>query len=232
MALFHSPSIVISGLALYLDAANSRSYPGSGTAWNDLSGNNNTATLTNGPVFDSGNQGSFIFDSTNDYAVVSSSSSIPTGSQARSLNIWFYTNSTTWAENVNNLFFYGAGSTGQAFGVDFFTFPSMEFFTWGGAGRDLTWSTTFNQVGWKNLQITYDGSTSVLIYENGILTQSLTLSSATSTPSSNLYIGSVNPSIGSWYFDGRISQVSLYNRALSATEVLQNYNALRGRFGI
>ena len=65
--IYGAPSIVTDGLSLYLDAANTRSYPGSGTAWYDLSGNVNHGTLVNGPTFDSGNAGSIVFDGTNKY---------------------------------------------------------------------------------------------------------------------------------------------------------------------
>lgn len=232
MSVFAGPNTTKSGVVLHLDAANTKSYPGSGTTWYDISGNGNNATLTNGPVYDSTNQGSFTFDSANDTAIVASSASIPVGAAARTVSVWFYTNTTTWANDVNTLFFYGAGSNGQAFGIDMSTFPAMEFFTWGGTGRDLTFNTTFSQVGWKNIQITYNGATSVLIYENGSLTQTLTLSSATSTPSSSMYIGSINPSLISGYYDGKVPQVLVYNRSLSAAEVQQNFQALRGRYGI
>jgi hypothetical protein len=232
MGLAHSPRVVVDGLVLCLDAANIKSYPGTGTIWTDLSGNGNNGTLTNGPTFDSGNSGSLVFDSVDDYVIVTSNASIPYLSSARTVNIWFYTNSSTWVNNVNNLFFYGTGSTGRAFGIDFGSFPQMEMYTWGGAGRDLLWNTTFNEVGWKNICVTYNGSTTILIYENSIFTQTLTLTSACDTLSSNIYIGSINPGINSWYFDGRISSTSVYNRALSAAEISQNFQALRGRYGI
>ena len=66
--MYYGPKIVTSGLVLCLDAANKRSYPGTGTTWTDLSGNSNNGTLTNGPTFSAGNQGSIVFDGTNDYA--------------------------------------------------------------------------------------------------------------------------------------------------------------------
>ena len=71
-----------------------------------------------------------------------------------------------------------------------------------------------------------------MIYENGGFTQTLTLTSACDTLSSNVYIGAINPSVLAAYYDGRISQVSIYNRALSAAEIQQNFNATRKRFGI
>ena len=108
----------------------------------------------------------------------------------------------------------------------------MEIFTWGGAGRDLLFSSSFSQVGWKNISVTYNGLTTILIYENGIYTNTLTLTSATTTPSSNVYIGSLNPSVLGSYFTGSIATTQIYNRALSAQEINQNYNALKSRFGL
>ena len=234
MAIYkNTPPIVTNGLVLHLDAGSRQSYPGSGTTWTDLSGNRNSGSLINGPTFDNTNQGSIVFDGTNDHVLVSSSLSIPTGAAARSVSLWFYTNSSTWATDVNTLFFYGTGTTGNAFGIDFDIYPVMEIFTWGGAGRDLLFSSSFSQVGWKNISVTYNGSTTILIYENGIYTNTLTLTSATTTPSSNVYIGSINPSvIAGSYFTGSIATTQIYNRALSAQEVAQNYNALKARFGL
>ena len=229
----YSSGVVQNGLVLNLDAGKFYSYPKSGTTWTDLSDNGNTGTLVNGPTYSSANGGSIVFDGVDDYVLVSSNASIPYGSTARTVSIWFYTNTTTWANDVNNLFYYGAGSNGASFGIDFSTYPSMEVWTYGGVGRDLTFSTTYSQVGWKNITITYNGSTTILIYENGTFTQTLTLSSACNTPSSGVYIGAINPSIiAGGYYDGRIANTQIYNRALSATEVSQNYNALRSRFGI
>ena len=67
MALGHGPTVVTNGLVLALDAADRNSYPGSGTAWTDISGRGNTGTLTNGPTYSSANGGSIVFDGTNDY---------------------------------------------------------------------------------------------------------------------------------------------------------------------
>ena len=67
MAFNRGPKIVTQGLVLALDAASNNSYPGSGTTWKDLSGNNNTGTLVNGPTFSSANGGTFILDGSNDY---------------------------------------------------------------------------------------------------------------------------------------------------------------------
>ena len=231
--MYTGPNISDNGLVLCLDAANVKSYVSGSTIWNDLSRNGNTGTLINGPSFSSASLGSINFDGIDDYALIPYSPSIPIGSSARSVSLWFYTNSSTWIKDVNTLFFYGSGTNGNAFGIDFDAYPIMEVFTWGGTGRDLLFSSSFAQIGWKNIAVTYNGSTTILIYENGIFTQTLTLSAATTTPASSIYIGAINPSVlaGS-YFTGSISNVQIYNRALSQEEILQNYEGLRSRYGL
>ena len=227
-------NLVTSGLVLDLDAAKVASYPGTGTTWFDISGNNLTGSLVNGPTFTGiGKQAAIVFDGVDDYVLINNFSQLPVSSSSRTINIWFNSNTTTWQGNVNNLFFYGTpGTTGASFGIDFSTYPVMEIYTWGGPGKDLLFSSSFAQTGWANITVTYDGSTSIKIYENGTNTQTLTLSSPCNTGNTNVWIGSINPSYQPWYFDGKISSTQMYNRALSAAEVLQNFNALRGRYGI
>ena len=88
MGLSHSPSLVLSGLTLCLDAANTKSYVGSGTTWTDLSGNSNTGTLTNGPTYSSANGGSIVFDGTNDYATISFNSVFNVTSNPFTVIVW------------------------------------------------------------------------------------------------------------------------------------------------
>ena len=90
MALAHSPRIVRDSLAFYLDAANTKSYPGSGTTWTDISGKGTNATLTNGPTFNSGNIGSIALDGTNDYLLNSNAGVLPDGTDLFTLSIWMY----------------------------------------------------------------------------------------------------------------------------------------------
>jgi hypothetical protein len=233
MSFVHSPKIITEGLVLSLDAGNVKSYAGSGTVWTDKSGYRNNGTLTNGPTFNSSNGGSIVFDGTNDYVQVNNFSQLPVSSSTRTINIWFNPDSSAWEGNVNNLFFYGTtGPNGTAFGIDFDVYPKMEIYTWGGPGKDLIFDTSFAQTGWANITVTYDGSTSIKIYENGTNTQTLTLSSPCNTGNTNVWIGSMDPSYNSWYYSGRISITQIYNRALSTSEVLQNYNATKSRFGL
>ena len=227
MAVGYNPSIVSDGLVFYIDAASSRCYSGSGNTINGLLGGIG-ATLVNGVGFTSANNGSFMLDGTNDY-IAASGTNFPLSNSPRTLNIWYYTKTSTWQADVNNLFWYGtAGSTRQSFGVDFGTYPTMEFYSW---ADDINWNTTASQVGWKNLQIAYDGNLTVRIYELGALVATKTFGAQLNTVlSTNVQIGAITYVPG--YFDSNISQVSMYNRALSEQEILQNFNATRFRYGI
>jgi hypothetical protein len=222
--------IVTNGLVLALDAADRNSYVSGSTTWSDLSGNNNSGSLVNGPTFSSANGGSFAFNGSNNYISVNTAASIPTGATARTVNMWFYTNPSTWQNDVNNLFSYGGAATRTSFGIDFSTYPVMEVWTY---ADDINFSSSFSQTGWKNITVTYNGSTTILIYENGIFTQTKTLAGILNTTANAVTIGAVNPLvIPGLYFTGSIATTQMYNRALSVDEVLQNYNAQKSRFGL
>jgi hypothetical protein len=240
MAYFHSPRIVTDGLVLALDAANAKSYPGSGTVWTDLSGNGNNGTLTNGPTFSSGNGGSIVFDGTNDYvecgALEGSFSSF-------TVFIWFYPTSVSDYENPIDCNYSFNGTTGNIG-------PRLEMYN---SGR-LTWAysdkTNDNDSAygqdvvvsglqgntWHCAAITYVPNMSNTYY-NGLPTG---LSRSTfGTPTG--FVGVMNNiNIGRGFhlggaeriFTGRVSNTLIYNRALTAAEVLQNYNATKGRFGL
>jgi len=225
MGTKYNPSIVRDGLVFAIDAANTRSYSGSGITVNGLVGGIG-GTLINGVGFTSSNNGSFIFDGSDDY-IAASGTNFPLSNSPRTLNIWFYTKSSTWTTNSNNLFWYGTiNSTRQSFALDFDGYPKMEFYTW---ADDILWNTFGPQEGWKNVQVTYDGNTTCRVYEAGILVTTKTLGAQLNTVlSSNVQIGAITSL--SHYFDSNISQVSMYNRALTAQEILQNYNATKKRY--
>jgi hypothetical protein len=220
MSTKYSPKIITNGLVLSLDAANNKSYPGSGTTWTDLSGNNNTGTLTNGPTFNAGNQGSIVFDGTNDYVPIGTSG-FPFGSSAGTLSVWAKTN--TISSGYIWIVSYGTalGSQSRFLGINSSTY------LFGGYGDDINASgvplnTWFNMVG------VYDG-TNAFLYINGNLVSGPTAKSW-NTIANNAQLG--RQTNGGEYWNGNISQVQVYNRVLSATEVLQNYNATKSRFGL
>ena len=226
-------NIVTDGLVLYLDAANTKSYPGSGTVWTDVSRTGANGTLVNGPTFNSGNGGSIVFDGTNDYVTLSRPSQLVTGGQ---ITICLYarwttvgTTTSTIQELISN---NHSSSPNQGFSIE--DRPdlskSLTFQTNWGVGSSFVQSTF--QVGdgnWHFICGTNDGTTSKL-YIDGILNNQ--------AASAGLAPVQSNIGIGYWSFqnirflNGRIPQVQIYNRALTAQEVRQNYNATKNRFGL
>jgi hypothetical protein len=212
--------IVTDGLVLHLDAGNSTSYPGSGTTWTDLSGNGNNGTLTNGPTYSSADGGSIVFDGSNDYAPIGTSQ-FPFGASPGTLSSWVRTN--TISASYRWIVSYGQASGSQS---RFLGFNGTTYY-FGGYGNDITASgvplnTWFNMVG------VYDG-TNASMYINGALVSGPTAKSW-NTVANNAQIG--RQTNASEYWSGNISQVQIYNRALTATEITQNFNALRGRYGL
>ena len=225
MGLIHSPSIVRDGLVCYLDVANPRSYPGSGTTWTDLSGLGNTGTLVNGVGYSGDNLGSLSFDGVDDYTTLSSSQIAP-GTGAFTWNFWVKLNDLS---NLSILF-SGTGSN-SSYGVVFLIPTSFGLGYYAGGYRIADNNTSFGSNWWY---ITFvgnggaDGSRNLKLYRNTI--------QAGSTFTDNYNFTSTTPNIGanhSSYAElmrGNISNVSYYNRELTAQEVLQNYNALKGRY--
>lgn len=218
MALQHSPSIVTSGLILCLDAANPRSYPGSGTVWTDMSGSGIIGTLTNGPTFSSSNLGSIVFDGVNDYVELNSNNII-TGTTPFTFDC-FYTISAAYnAELLGNYPAQGAGSIWIAgrYGI-WFTSGYVYFPT-----QPLA-------LGTYHMAITRTSGGAIVLYLNGVSVA--TGSNTTSiTAGVNFRIGSDTPSYGE-QLGGAIYNMKVYNIALTADQVAQNFNALRGRYGI
>lgn len=232
MSTIGGPNIVEDGLVLSLDAANTKSYPGSGTVWTDLSGNGNNGTLINGPTFDSGSNGSILFDGVNDFVDTTFTDNIV--STGFTFNFWFYGTKSTVHFPVQ--FFINADAN-MVFRVERFSAgnDTIEFgHTPSGAsvddGNELI-SFNFPNNIWTCCTVVYDGDVKY-IYKNGILDvssssgQSLTYYSGAFLRIGARQNGSLLP------FGGNIPAVLLYNRALTAQEILQNYNATKGRFGL
>jgi hypothetical protein len=221
------PDINENGLVLYLDAANRNSYPGSGTSWTDLSGNSNNGTLTNGPTFSSNNLGSIVFDGTNDYVIDSSTVNIPTGNSSRTIQIWIYPKTDTCP-----LVQLGIGGN-QIYIMSFYNITGTSYLFTDGINVDnnITFSGTNLPTlnAWNHMTFGNSGQ-NWFYYLNGISKLSGTWSVTLNTVGQKYVIGnrddvSVNPT------NGNIAQTLIYNRALTATEILQNYNATKSRFG-
>jgi hypothetical protein len=233
MSYANGPRIVTDGLVLHLDAANRKSYPGSGTSWNDLSGNGNNGTLVNGVGYNSGNLGSLVFDGVNDYV--------------RILNPYKdYTNQITvewWTKRNGNLPL-GSGWGLSQEGADQ---PSNTFFLMHANNNTdmIFYVRDILANSWRNLTIgTVDTtpcymvgtitSSAINVYKNGVLTNTGTgLSGNMSTYSTPvIHLGKDSRYSSGRFYNGSIYNAKIYNRALTAAEIQQNYNALKGRYGL
>ena len=232
MSYNNGPKIVTSGLVLCLDAGNIKSYPSSGTSWSDLSGNNNNGTLTNGPTFNSENGGSIVFDGVDDY-INADGSIIPVGTGDYYIESWINRATVTSNTSVsivcgldNNSFYFGFGRTYN-----------------GANGLRLAKSNVadaencaFNFIAntWYHVAVSRTSSV-VYFYING--QQQTTQGSGTgafsflSSTVARVGVGSsISPILEP--LNGNISSIKYYNRSLSASEVLQNFNATKGRFSL
>ena len=216
-----APNIVRNGLVLELDAANTKSYPGTGTSWTDLTANAYNGTLTNGPTFNSGNGGSIVFDGTNDYILTTY---LPGTITQQTIGCWI--------NKLNTQYSFILADSSLYFGFEIY--PTTIYVN---INNDKYGQVSYDINGWQNIVFTYDGSqpdnpTRLKIYLNGnIQTPCYT----GTIPNSVSNIPAINIGRRWWstiYSQGKIAQTSIYNRALSATEVLQNYNALKSRFGL
>jgi hypothetical protein len=230
MALSHSPSIVTQGLVLYLDAANRRSYPETGTGWFDLSGLGNNGTFINGPNYNSLNGGSIIFDGVDDYIQINHNTTL--NSLPLTMNAWIYMESGASGIDIINK--YASGSVnGYRMGI---SSGGLGIYYFGGSINDGLWSYdsysgTINFSQWNMVTATIDSSGGILyINGNQVGTRYWNGSALPPSTTNPLRIGTYNLTNG--YFNGKITSVKIYNRALSSQQIQQNFNALRGRFGI
>jgi hypothetical protein len=228
---WRGPNIVRDGLVLYLDAGSPNSYQGTGTTWKDISKvNQNNGTLTNGPTFNSGNGGSIVFDGVNDYVIDST------------VNYNDYKNNFTAVAWVKPSIIRG-GVMGWGNG------GNSPFYTWtirfeNGKFRTQIYNGTNYFINSDNIQVNEWYNVSFVVYQSGLMELYVNNVKFSTTGSSDLIklrndgnnrtiIGvDANTSSNLNAMTGNISSVQIYNRALSANEVLQNYNATKGRFGL
>lgn len=222
----YNTNIVRNGLVLHLDTANVKSYPGTGTAWNDLSGLGNNGTLINGPTF---NSNYFTFDGVNDTVDCGPTSQIGSSLTGLTVSAWVYPTSQSARMILEN----GTTYTTNTF---YLTQENASYFTFEvyGTNYDVVYSSYVYQLNtWYNLTGVWSSGSLVNMYTNGVLTNGTrggVLQSSVRNGNTNLFVGSRAGT--SLQYSGRINQPMLYNRALSASEISQNFNALRGRYGI
>ncbi len=224
---FNQQDIVKDGLVLWLDANDKTSYPGTGTTWRDLSGLNNSGLLTNGPTFDTANGGSIVFDGSDDYGK-NDVPNLPTGNVTTTICAWIYV--VNGYGDWQGIAGWGnAGVFSNSALLDM-NQGRLAFSTWGYPGtEDListynvpknTWKYVVGSINNRNIKL-YADSVNVLN------------SSITSTPS----VTSTKLRLATTDYPGRllntkIASVQIYNRELSQTEITQNYNANKNRFGL
>lgn len=254
MSFVHSPKIVTDGLVLALDAGNTKSYTSGSTTWYDKSGNGYNETLINGPTFSSANGGSIVFDGTNDYAQYSSRSLNTEFQYSSSFTIEVVAKimeNTSYGYLINNRALTDGNGTpyagwgllqGEGILIGFIGGYPSSTYDW----RNTNISTTdytnavfgkWAHIVWTNGGTLNDGK----IYLNGNNATSQSYDNNTPPYVIN-YNGNQKITLGmspadgggsgDWFLSGSISCARVYNRALSAPEIQQNFNALRGRYGI
>ena len=217
--------IVTSGLVLHLDAGNPFSYPatGVGTKWTDLSGNNNHGTLDNGVGYSASNRGYLTFDGSNQRVLQSSATINFSGG---SMEVWAYFNNFNGNQGV-----FAMNSDPTYINL---YIPTSKLMRWEVIGSTANAFSSISSTyvletnTWYHIVGTFGEGSTTKLYINGVLNN--TLNSYTNIPSnltSSIIVGQF-----AGYLNGRISNAKIYNRALSAAEVSQNYEALKGRYGL
>jgi hypothetical protein len=236
MALNYGPTLVTDGLVLALDAADINSYPGTGTAWYDVSGGGNNSTLVNGPTFNSGNGGNIVFDGTNDYATTFTTPSSLQGDPNFTVCAWMKRTANAggntgtwglsgdgnginswWSDNANEI---TIDTWGQATFTTGVTYPLNEwvFVAWQKIAGNMTRA---NCILWRNL-ISYTGTQLTVlrpeagppnIGNNGVNIARISQTYSTPTPI-------------------QVGKFWIYNRVLTPQEIHQNYNTTKTRFGL
>ena len=227
MAFAHNPKITTDGLVFFVDAANPKSYPGTGTTWFDLTKNNYNATLTNSPSF---SNNTIVFDGVDDYATTTFNEGVL--KQTNELGEWSIEVLFKQIGQSNNDEAIVAGRSGCHGGIYIYqdnalrhAIKTTEASCWTGAINTSTVTMTNGQ--WYHSVMSYENGF-IKHYVNGLLVGTSTFDRNTynmTAYSDTFYIGGItsrNPNVG-------ISCVRCYNRALNDAEVLKNYSATKGR---
>jgi hypothetical protein len=215
-------NLVTSGLTLNLDAGWTNSYSGT-TSWRDISGNGKIGTLTNGPAFNSGNTGSIYFDGTDDFCVVPSSSL--NGLSSGSISVWVK------FLNLNFQYVLSLPNSSGNNGFDILIENGkLDSYLQATNSAGSTGSQFVPKLGiWYNIVTTYDGTTHKL-FVNGVFISSVGRSGTIQNGIGQTFLGRFSSGFGA-YSNNYTSNAQLYNRALSQTEILQNYQLYKNRFG-
>lgn len=222
MGIRRGPNIIQSGLVLSLDAGNVRSYPGSGTTWRDVSSYGHVATLTNGAAYSNNNSGVAYFDNTNDYATVPSSNTFAFGTGDFTLDVWI--NPTQLSSTYTHMLALpdqGTFALKAEVNTGNIYFYSPSFTTYGSTSGWTLVQNTWNHV------VLVRAASIAYAYLNGE-------SKGTKSGFSNNFSAQVLNIHNGWpgeFVEAYMGPIKIYNRALLASEILQNYNMTKSRFG-
>ena len=210
--------IALAGLRLHLDAA---TYSGSGTTWTDLTGNGFNATLVNSPTYSTSDGGYFTFTpASTQYATVSGS---PLNTTAYTKSVWCRFNATADNNLVSN-------SDGGHF---MFTGGTSKLYcghsNWTGFPTTYPSTANISNNTWYNFTLTFDTTNGMALYINGSLDSTYT-AQKTAPSGGGVNLGSY--AAGGNLLNGRIAKVLIYNRVLTTSEILQNHNDSKARFGL
>jgi hypothetical protein len=224
MGIAYNTSVVRDGLVLHLDAANIKSYPGSDTTWFDVSNTNNNGTLVNGVSYNTNNKGYFNFDGISDHVTVQADTSLDTSNNT--IICWAKSNTETWNK-------YGMLISRRNMYVMHPQLGTKEvrYYYYLNSAWQFESVTPPDITIWNMYACSWDG-TAIRAYLNGeeidIKNNTGPLSIASDV---QVTIGRDGTS-ATRLFNGSISNILMYNRALTAAEIRQNFEALRGRYGI
>lgn len=232
MATNGGPNIIQNGLAINLDGGNPKSYPGSGTTWTDpVAGNN--FSLINGPVFDSGNRGTLNFDGSNDYAEISYTGDFTTNSYT----YMFFSKSDIVGSRTTLV---GFSDSSAPSGTHAYYCHNLQH--WNGVNDRMV---SFSSTGTSYQSFSSD--TGLTITDWNFYCIAITPTNIKFVTNSTVQHDSSSPTARNnfdkiWLgtrrsgydqqFNGKIANFMLYERELSTAEILQNYNALKSRFGL
>jgi len=233
MGLLHHPRVAMDGLTVYLDAANTRSYSGSGITVNGLFGGIG-GTLVNGIGFSSQNSGSFFYDGTNDYLRLPLNFFIHDSGTPFTISVWFRTGTSGMIFGQENGETPGSGGGWvPAIYVDTNGKIRTSCF-WGGSTTNQSISAaSVNDNQWHQIAVTFQ-STSHKSFLDGVLFDTISKTQTFYSLTLYYYLGSGKntswPSAGNMTLSGNISNFMFYNRALSDQEILKNYNVMKTRY--
>ncbi len=216
MAFSYSPKIITDGLVFAVDAANTKSYPGSGTTWTDLAGSND-GTTSNNPTLSNSNGGYFAFDGTDEYVTLTNEW---TWSMGYTINVWLnLANSSGGAK-----YFLGRNNT-STMGVRYNC--NTETFLIFSGGSGYTFASYSQPTTWVMYTAYRTGTSTYKSYVNRE-----SIGTTDSGPNTDIKLNLIGKRSDGYNTDADIACVSFYDRTLLDSEINQNYNALKGRFGL